>query len=60
MAAHQKITHDWWEKRKNDFDIYISQFVLDEIGAGDPDAAKKRLDAIQLLFQQTVGLFVYS
>lgn len=42
-AAHQQITHDWWETRLDDFDVYISQFVLDEAGAGDADAAAKRL-----------------
>jgi len=42
-AAHQQITHDWWETRLPDFDVYISQFVLDEAGAGDSDAAAKRL-----------------
>ena len=47
VAAHQEITQEWWEKRKNDFDIYISQFVLDEVGAGDPEASKKRLNAIE-------------
>ena len=38
-AAHQQITHDWWEARLTDFEIYISQFVLDEAGAGDVDTA---------------------
>ena len=42
-AAHQQITHDWWETRLTDFEGYISQFVLDEAGAGDADAAAKRL-----------------
>lgn len=42
-AAHQQITHDWWETRLADFEVYISQFVLDEAGAGDADAAAKRL-----------------
>jgi len=42
-AAHQQITHDWWETRLDDFDVYISQFVLDEAGAGDAEAAAKRL-----------------
>jgi hypothetical protein len=42
-AAHQQITHDWWETRLADFDVYISQFVLDEAGAGDAEAAAKRL-----------------
>ena len=42
-AAHQQITHDWWETRLADFEVYISQFVLDEAGAGDADAAAKPL-----------------
>jgi hypothetical protein len=42
-AAHQQITHDWWETRLTDFEIYISQFVLDEAGAGDAEVAAKRL-----------------
>jgi len=42
-AAHQQITHEWWETRLADFEVYISQFVLDEAGAGDADAAARRL-----------------
>jgi hypothetical protein len=51
-AAHQQITHQWWETRLQDFEVYISQFVLDEAGAGDADMAAKRLallDAFSLL-----------
>lgn len=47
VAGHQQITRDWWQSRRSKFSIYISQFVLDEVGAGDPDAAKKRLAAIE-------------
>ena len=25
VAGHQQLTLEWWEKRRNDFDIYISQ-----------------------------------
>ena len=46
-AAWQKVTHDWWEKRANDFEIYISQYVLDEISSGDADAAAQRLDLVK-------------
>ena len=41
-AAHQQLTRDWWETRSS-FDLYISQFVLDEAGAGDAEAAQHRL-----------------
>lgn len=47
VAGHQQITDKWWRNRKDEFSIYVSQFVLDEIGAGDPVAAKKRLSIIE-------------
>jgi len=49
IAAHQQITKDWWEKRKNYFDIFISQFVIDEVSRGDKEAAKSRLEIISEL-----------
>jgi hypothetical protein len=41
-AAHQKITLAWWEIR-NRYELLVSELVLRECGAGDPDAAAKRL-----------------
>ncbi|MBZ4219160.1 MAG: type II toxin-antitoxin system VapC family toxin [Chlorobium sp.] len=41
-AAHQQITLAWWETRSQ-YDLVVSESVLRECGAGDPDAAKKRL-----------------
>lgn len=46
MAAHQQITREWWQERRDDFEIYISLFVLDEARAGDAAAAKRRLEAL--------------
>ena len=46
-AGHQQITREWWENRRAAFDLYISQFVLDEAGAGDVQAARERLAALQ-------------
>jgi predicted nucleic acid-binding protein len=48
-AGHQQITREWWETRRADFDIYISQLVLDEAGAGDAQAARDRLEVLQTL-----------
>ena len=42
MAANQEITREWWDEREQ-FELYISALVIWEAGAGDPDAAKKRL-----------------
>jgi hypothetical protein len=38
VAAHQQITHAWWANRTR-FDLYVSEAVLAEAGAGDPSAA---------------------
>ncbi|MEN6505292.1 MAG: type II toxin-antitoxin system VapC family toxin [Planctomycetaceae bacterium] len=51
-AARQEITREWWDNRRGQFDLYISQFVLDEAGDGDETAAARRLtllDGISLL-----------
>lgn len=46
-AAHEHATHDWWENHRPAFDLLASQLVLQEASRGDPDAAKRRLDALQ-------------
>jgi predicted nucleic acid-binding protein len=43
VAAHPQITHEWWRQARANFNIYVSEAVLDEISAGDPDAASRRL-----------------
>ncbi len=45
-AAHQQVTRDWWDTRSA-FDVYISQFVIDEASIGDPEAAARRLKALE-------------
>jgi hypothetical protein len=47
QLARQQITREWWNNRLNDFDVYISQVVIDEAGSGDPTAARKRIDVLQ-------------
>ncbi len=39
VSAHQQITREWWRIRRDAFEIYTSQFVTDEAGAGDKKAA---------------------
>jgi hypothetical protein len=48
-AAHQQVTHDWWEHRRVNFDLYISVEVLNEIRRGDPRAAALRLAYVNSL-----------
>ena len=47
IAGHQQITKEWWKKRRKAFNIYISQFVVDEVRSGDPSAARARMKAIR-------------
>jgi len=47
IAAHQQVTAEWWRNRRIEFDLYVSQFILDEIGRGDAEVAKRRLDAVK-------------
>ena len=45
-AAHQQVTHDWWETRRRDFDLFVSGVVIEEASAGDESAAARRLDVV--------------
>ncbi len=47
VAGHQQITQEWWDTRKEDFDLYVSQLVVHEAGGGDPDAAQRRLSVLE-------------
>ena len=42
-AANQQMTHDWWEDHRGKFALDVSQFVIEEASAGDPEAAIRRL-----------------
>jgi predicted nucleic acid-binding protein len=47
QTARQQITSEWWDNRLNDFEIFISQIVIDEASEGDTVASTKRLEAIK-------------
>lgn len=46
-SAWQKETSDWWETRKDRFDLYISEVVIEEASRGDESAASRRLAALE-------------
>ncbi len=50
-AAHQQLTQEWWEKHSSEFDLYVSELVITEVGAGDRTEAQKRLDHLEGLPQ---------
>ncbi len=46
-SAHQQVTREWWRDRRADFDLFVSEFVIREVSAGDPLAAADRLRALE-------------
>jgi len=49
MAAKQQTTRQWWDERREHFDLFISDAVLLEASGGDPDAAKQRLEVLDAI-----------
>ena len=45
-AAWTKIMVDWWETRRNRFDLYTSDVTVEEAGRGNPEAGRRRLEAL--------------
>ena len=48
VAGHQQTTRVWWDTRRDDFEIFVSQFIIDEASGGDKTEAQKRLNAIEI------------
>ena len=47
QAGRQIITREWWNTATERFDLFSSNVVANEARRGDPDAAKRRVDALQ-------------
>ena len=46
MAGHQQTTREWWDKRRHEFELFVSDLVIEEAGSGDPGAARRRLESM--------------
>lgn len=46
IAADQQTTREWWDTKRHENDLYISEMVIRETGQGDAVFAAKRLDAL--------------
>ncbi|NER47208.1 MAG: type II toxin-antitoxin system VapC family toxin [Symploca sp. SIO1A3] len=49
IAGNIETTRDWWQNRRSNFALYISQVVLDEAAKGDTEIALKRLKILNEL-----------
>jgi hypothetical protein len=43
VAANQEYTRQWWAERRQDFELYASAVVVQEVRRGTPDLAASRL-----------------
>jgi hypothetical protein len=46
VAANQQVTQEWWQDRRVQFELYVSQLVAQEAGSGDVEALSKRQQAL--------------
>ena len=54
-AACQNITADWWDNRRTDFELFVSEIVVAEASRGNADAATRRLAAIECIAELDVS-----
>jgi hypothetical protein len=47
IAGRREITRHWWENERRKYSLYISALVLQESQRGEPEAAKKRREALK-------------
>lgn len=47
LMAKVATTQEWWDTHRPQFNLYISQVVLDEVGRGDTEIAKRRLELLK-------------
>ena len=45
--ANVEATREWWDSRRSQFALYISQVVLDEVARGDSAIAAQRLEILR-------------
>lgn len=45
-AARQVLTDRWWNNERTKYELVVSQYVIDEVSAGDPTLAADRLRAL--------------
>ena len=47
IASHQQLVQEWWQKRRRNYDLFISQLVVQEASVGDKQTAQKRIDILK-------------
>ena len=47
IAGQQQATRDWWNERRQQYELYASVLVMEEAARGDSEAAADRLRKLQ-------------
>jgi len=47
VAANQETTREWWQSRRDRYDLYVSAVVLGEAQRGDPSLAIARMEIVR-------------
>lgn len=48
VTQHRRLaTQAWWQTERAKYDLFTSQIVLQEAQVGDPEAARRRMSALQ-------------
>lgn len=47
VAGRQQVTRDWWENERRNYSLCISALVLQESRRGEPEAVKRRQQALK-------------
>ena len=47
ILGRQNLTREWWENNRQNYELYISAVVLDEVKRGNAKMAKKRMDLLK-------------
>jgi len=45
-CAYEKLTREWWDHERKEYDLFTSAVVRLEAAAGDPTAAAERLEVV--------------
>jgi len=47
LAGHQETTRVFWTERRQEFDLFISSYVIEESSSGEAEMAARRLDSLR-------------
>ena len=47
IAADQQTTQDWWDFHRHEFELFISEAVIEEVSRGDAQMAALRVDVLR-------------